>query len=151
MLLSLLETTHPIKWGEQQEMVQRIIRSGHTRFLIPVFLAAHLMACGGGGGGGGGSNSAGTSNVSTEAVTLAWDPPVARADESPLLPSEIGGYRIYYGTQEGDYPNRIDFDDGTAESVKLIDLAPGTYYFVITTYDTDGRESEYSSVITATL
>jgi hypothetical protein len=76
---------------------------------------------------------------------LAWVAPVARADGSALSLSEIGGYRVYYGTTEGDYPNRIDIADGSADQLTLTDLPPGTYYFVVTTYDTAGRESEYSS------
>ena len=146
--------------GEQRVMAERITKSGFMKAVLPVLMAAHLLACGGGGGGGQGSLSAdpfvGLSNadasaVAASAVTLAWDAPVMRADESPLMPGEIAGYRVYYGTEEGNYPNRIDVNDGTATQVNLTDLLPGTYYLVVTTYDVDGRESEYSPVLVKTI
>ena len=120
-------------------------------------MTVQLAACGGGGGGGGGDSAAvfTESSVATEvtasSATLAWVAPVARADASPLSLAEIGGYRVYYGTIEGDYPNRIDIADGSADQVTLTDLPPGTYYFVVTTYDMGGRESEYSSEVVKTI
>ena len=132
--------------------VQRITNSGFTKFLLAVLIVAHLTACGGGGGGGGGdSTSIDGLDVIASTVILAWDAPVARADGSPLLPGEIGGYRVYYGPEEGSYPNRIDVNDGTAVQTTLTSLLPGTYYFVVTTYDIDGRESEYSTVVSKTI
>ena len=124
--------------------VQRTRKSRFTKFLVSALMASHLVSCGGGG------SSTDASQVSASAVTIAWDAPVARADESPLSPAEIGGYRVYYGTEEGIYPNRIDVADGTALQVVVTDLPPGTFYFVVTTYDNIGRESEYSPVVTAT-
>ncbi|MBK8163176.1 MAG: fibronectin type III domain-containing protein [Gammaproteobacteria bacterium] len=130
-------------------MAQNIIRSGLTKFLFPVLLAVHLMACGGGWSGG--STGVDTSKTSMSAVTLEWDRPLAREDESPLSPADSGGYKVYYGMEEGNYPNSVDVNDGTALGVTLTDLHPGTYYFVITAYDVAGRESEYSPVIIRTI
>ena len=133
--------------------VQRITCSGFTRFLLAFLIVAQITACGGGGGGGGGGDTTSIDglDVIASAVILAWDAPVARADGSPLLPGEIGGYRVYYGTEEGNYPNRIDVNDGTAVQTTLTSLPPGTYYFVVTTYDIDGRESEFSTVVSKTI
>jgi hypothetical protein len=76
---------------------------------------------------------------------------VARSDQTPLSLADIGGYRVYYGTVEGEYPYRIDVNDGTAVEVVINNLPTGTHYFVVTTYDTEGRESEYSELVVKTL
>lgn len=83
-------------------------------------------------------------------VKIDWTPPSEREDGSALSLSEIGGYRIYYGTTEGDYPNQFDISGGTVSHVTAstgaatLTVSPGVYHFVVTTYDTDGRESQYS-------
>lgn len=119
--------------------------SSFTKILISLFMAAQLVACGGGGGA---NNS---SEVVPSRVTIAWTAPVTRADGSPLSLAEIGGYRVYYGTTEGDYPNSIDVSDGSAVEVTLNDLPLGSYYIVVTTYDVAGRESEFSAVLITTI
>lgn len=128
--------------------------SSFTKALIPLCMAALLVACGGGGGGGGGSDSSSAVTpgpVSPDSVTIAWTAPVARADQSPLSLSEIGGYRVYYGTTEGEYPNRVDVSDSSAVEVTLDNLPLGSYYFVVTTYDGTGRESSFSPVVVKTI
>lgn len=82
---------------------------------------------------------------------LTWNAPVAREDGTPLLLTELGGYRVYFGTVEGYYPNRVDIDCETGTLDGSLPTAAGTYYYVITAYDTDGRESTYSTVVTATI
>ena len=158
-----LELIQPGVIGEQRMLVQRITKSAFTKFILPVLMTTLLMACGGGGGsdgGGSGSGSGSSSSIDAPidapivplgAVTLAWDAPLDRADGSPLQPGEIEGYRIYYGTAEGNYPHRIDVNDGTVVQITLTDLAPGTYYFVMTTLDTSGHESKYTSVVIRTV
>jgi hypothetical protein len=49
---------------------------------------------------------------------------------------------------EGDYPYEVDIPGGETMQVTLSDLVPGTYYIVVTTYDVEGRESTYSSMVT---
>lgn len=129
--------------------------------LITLVIAAQLVGCGGGGGANNASAVLPSEVVPGVApgevvlgealpsrVTIAWTAPVTRADGSPLSLADIGGYRVYYGTTEGDYPNSIDVNDGSAVEVTLNNLPLGSYYFVVTTYDVTGRESEFSTVIT---
>ena len=124
--------------------VQQFIRSSFTKALIALLLTAQLVACGGG-------DSDSTSEVVLSSATIAWTAPVARANGAPLSLADIEGYRIYYGTSEGDYPNRIDVNDGTAVQLTLNQLPLGTYYFVMTTYDVAGRESVFSPVVIKTV
>ncbi len=78
---------------------------------------------------------------------LSWVAPSEREDASPILLSEIAGYRIYFGTKQGSYNNTIEISDSTAMSYVFTKLTTGTYYIVLTTYDTDGRESQYSTEV----
>jgi len=63
--------------------------------------------------------------------------------------SEIAGYRIYYGVSPGSYSNSIDVTNAT-QTKAVTNLPVGTYYVVVTTRDTGGRESGYSQMITKT-
>jgi hypothetical protein len=86
--------------------------------------------------------------VQTGSMSLQWTAPVTRSDGTPLSLSDIDGYRIYYGASAGNYPNRIDVADSTAQSVTVTDMPAGTQYVVMTTYDVNGLESAYSSMVT---
>ena len=89
--------------------------------------------------------------VKTGSLTLQWTAPVTRADGTPLSLADIDGYRIYYGDSAGNYPNRVDVSDGTAQSATITDIPVGTYYIVMTTYDFGGLESAFSSMVTKTI
>lgn len=68
-------------------------------------------------------------------VDLSWD---------QNTDSVTVGYKIYYGTQSGNYTNAIDVGSagGSYPQTTVSDLAiPGTYYFVVKAYDTAGNES----------
>lgn len=84
----------------------------------------------------------------TGSATVSWVAPVARADGNALALSEIAGYMLYYGESAGDYPNSLQIDDATSTSVTMTDLPFGTYYFVMTTKDTEGNESVFSEMVT---
>ncbi|MGB5540405.1 MAG: putative Ig domain-containing protein, partial [Gammaproteobacteria bacterium] len=79
--------------------------------------------------------------------SLSWTAPVARADGTPLSLADIGGYRIYYGTSSGNYPDTIDVSDGSAQSAIVDNLPTGTYHAVMTTYDSNGLESARSAEV----
>jgi len=113
-----------------------------------------LSACSGGedgggngNGGGGGQSAVGANSGST---TVRWVAPMARADGGALLLSDIDGYRVYYGLQTRQYTNQVDVNNGAAQQVTVTDKR-GFYYFVVTTIDTDGRESQFSPEFLRTL
>ncbi|MEZ5329490.1 MAG: cadherin-like domain-containing protein [Verrucomicrobiales bacterium] len=65
-------------------------------------------------------------------VKLAWDPNPESDD--------VTGYRVYYGTVEGIYPNDVDAGNTTNATVSgLIDGRK--YFFVVTAYNASGLES----------
>ena len=103
-----------------------------------------------GSGGSGGTVGSGTGDPKD--ITLTWTAPSEREDRSALSLSEIAGYNIYYGTEPGQYNDEVKITDSSADGYIFTELASGrTYYFVITTYDTESRESLYSSVITVSI
>ena len=70
-------------------------------------------------------------------VTLAWD---------PSTDPTISGYKLYWGTQSGQYALLTDV--GNSTSVVVSSLEDGaTYYFAATAYDGQGDESAYSNEI----
>jgi len=87
----------------------------------------------------------------TSSMTLSWVAPAARSDGTSLSLSEIEGYRIYYGTTAGAYPNSVDVTDGTATTATVTNLPVGTYYVVMSTYDTAGVEGAKSAPVTKTV
>jgi putative Ig domain-containing protein len=79
------------------------------------------------------------------AATLSWTPPTQNTDGTPL--TDLAGYRVYWGTSQGNYPNQKDVNGGGTSSI-VDSLTPATYYFVVTALDTAGNESTYSNVAT---
>ena len=98
--------------------------------LLTFPLSLFLNGCSAGGGG----TTAG----------LSWTAPTERADGSALALSAIAGYRVYYGLETGIYHGQIDINDYIATQSQLPSLPSGEYFIVITTIDTDGRESVFS-------
>jgi hypothetical protein len=83
------------------------------------------------------------------AVSLSWSPPTTRSDGTTL--SNLTGYRIYYGTTQGNYSNSVDINNAGITEYILENLTPNTYYFVITAYDSQGVESDFSNVVSKTI
>ena len=115
----------------------RFYAFSHLNYLLAFILVLPLVACSGGDGGS--SGSSGSSPV------LSWVAPSEREDGTGLGLSEIAGFRIYYGTESGNYSDTISIDDHSAIQVMLAGIPSGTYYTVMTVVDTDGRESSFSA------
>ncbi|OFZ10703.1 MAG: hypothetical protein A2Z20_12700 [Bdellovibrionales bacterium RBG_16_40_8] len=82
-------------------------------------------------------------------VTLTWDAPTTNTDGSPL--SDLAGYKVYYGGQSKVYATTIDTADMVNNSYGISGLAPNTYYFAVTAYDSSNNESDYSNEVYITL
>lgn len=88
----------------------------------------------------------GVQQASMGSATLSWQPP-SQSTSGASLSSALAGYRIHYGTSPGSYPNTVQIANPGVTSYMITNLPPGTYYFVATAYDTAGRESDYSGVV----
>lgn len=89
------------------------------------------------------------SQVANGSATLTWTAPTLNSDGSPL--TDLASYRIYYGFTEGNYPNAINVDNPGITSYVVENLPPNTYFFVTTSVNTNGMESAFSNVASATV
>lgn len=78
-------------------------------------------------------------------VTLAWEPPGANEDGSPL--TDLAGYRVYEGPTAGDYSSEVDV--GMATEFSSGPIEEGVHHFAVTAYDGFGNESPYSEITVA--
>ena len=87
--------------------------------------------------------------TSLGSATLSWTAPTAHEDGTPL--TDLAGYRIRYGTAAGSYPNQVQISNPGITTCVIENLPAGTYYFVATAYDSAGRESQFSGVVSKTI
>ncbi len=87
--------------------------------------------------------------ISLGSVTLDWTAPTENEDGTPL--TDLAGYKIYWGTSPGDYPNSATIDNPSVTTYVVENLAPGTYEFVATSVNSAGVESRYSGIATRTV
>jgi hypothetical protein len=71
--------------------------------------------------------------------TIAWQPPSENEDGTPL--TDLAGYRIYYGTSSGNYSEEVRLDSPGLTSYVVDNLAPGTYFLVMTSVNSRDMES----------
>ena len=80
-------------------------------------------------------------------VQLAWDAPV-QANGTPV--PNLAGYKLYYGSQSGQYQTIIPV--GLTTTYTVTNLSAGqTYYFAVKAYDSTGMESAFSNEVSVTL
>jgi len=132
-------------------MIPQWLRPLLSKSFFTVFISLLLSACSTEENIGGSTNGTGVVGTTTHGVALSWIAPVEREDGTPIAMAEIAGYRVYYGTSEGSYTNGVDIEDSNTMQAELNNLASGTYYIVVTTYDMDGRESAFSRVVTTSI
>lgn len=84
--------------------------------------------------------------ISLGSVTLSWTAPLENEDGSPL--TDLDGYKLYWGTTSGDYPNSVTIDNESVTTYVVDNLVSGTYEFVATSFNTSGVESRYSNPAT---
>ena len=77
-------------------------------------------------------------------AVLSWTDPTTYNDGSVLPPTDIGGYKLYYGPSTGNYTNVIDIGPNDSNIFDL-QLPSGIYFFTLTVYDKDGDESDKSN------
>jgi hypothetical protein len=110
--------------------------------IFSIFYISLIITVLAGCGGGGGSQTGGAGSVS-----LAWNVPTTYVDGTPA--AGMVGFKVYYGTASRTYTHIIDVK--TEPSCTVNSLAPGTYYFAITAYDSSGIESDYSNELSKTI
>jgi len=87
--------------------------------------------------------------VATGSAPLTWTAPQQNTDGTTL--TDLAGYKIYWGTSPGTYPNSVTLNGTELTSYVVENLVPGTYYFVATALNSEGVESRFSSEATGTI
>jgi hypothetical protein len=80
--------------------------------------------------------------VATGSATLSWTPPTTNTDGSAL--TNLAGYKIYWGTTQGTYPNSVTLMNPGLTAYVVENLGPGTWFFVATAVNSAGAESAFS-------
>ncbi len=122
-----------------------------------VFLLLILGGCGGGSsavpgdqtsaGSGYGVLPGGSSDSeATGMAALTWEAPTTNVDGTAL--TKVVGYRIYYGSAPGAYKGYLDAGSRLDFSISV---APGTYYFAVSAYNSSGGESIPSNEVSKTV
>lgn len=83
------------------------------------------------------------------AVTLSWTPPTRNEDGTPLR--NLKGYRIYYGRFPGGLSLVQELPNPGVTRGVVENLAPATWYFAVTAYNSDGIESDRSARVSKTI
>ena len=81
--------------------------------------------------------------VASGSATLSWTPPTTNTDGSPL--TNLAGYRVYWGPAAGSYTSSVTLNNPGLTSYVVENLAPGTYYFVVSARNSSGVESAMSN------
>jgi hypothetical protein len=121
----------------------RIYKFSRSSYLLALILIFPLISCSGGDGG-----DAGPATIASfGALNLSWIAPDQREDGTGFFPSlELAEYRVYYGSEPGDYQNQVDIIDGFTDA-QVASIPAGLYYVVVTAVDKQGRESLYSEEV----
>lgn len=78
-------------------------------------------------------------------ATLSWMPPATNTDGSAL--TNLAGYYIHFGTDKAALDHSIRIDAVDLTTYVISNLAPATYYFMVTSFTESGTESPPSSII----
>lgn len=80
-------------------------------------------------------------------VLVKWSAPTVREDGSELLPTEISGFEILYGTSEDAMSKTVRVEQGDSSWVILSGLEPGFVHVSVRAYDNQGRMSSPSEKV----
>ena len=82
-------------------------------------------------------------------ATLEWEAPTANADGTPL--TDLAGYKIRYGTNPGSLDLVIDVNNPGITTYVVEDLAPVTWYFAVSSVNSEGIESQATGLVWTTI
>jgi len=80
-------------------------------------------------------------------VTISWAPPTENTDGSTL--TNLSGYHLYYGTSQSSLTHVINITNPGLATYVVSDLSAATYYFALTSVNSNGTESPRSAVVSA--
>jgi hypothetical protein len=113
---------------------------GYSKAVLPAFKILVSPAAGGPAG------PSPPEQGATGSVTLSWIPPTRNQDGSVL--ANLQGYHIYYGTTPEELKSTLTISNPGVTRYVMSNLlqAQTTWYFALTAYDRNGRESDRTEV-----
>lgn len=141
-------------------MHENIDRGRRYRWVLAAMLMAMLSGCGGDDEDKSASQSAPTGGSApppaapapapapsptpqARAATLEWTAPTTQTNGATL--ADLAGYRIHYGKSARTLDQMIEIKNASISSYVVEGLAPGTYYFAVSAFNSRNFESERSN------
>ena len=87
--------------------------------------------------------------ATNNSAELSWLAPSQNTDGTAL--TDISGYHIHLSTDPNSLGTVLDVADATATSYTVTKLTPGTWYFAISAYNSDGADGELSNIGSKTI
>jgi hypothetical protein len=88
--------------------------------------------------------------VSNGSATLSWTAPTQNTDGSTL--SDLAGHKLYWrNSGSGTFTNSVTITNPSVTTYTVENLAPGTYDFAATAFNSANVESSDSPAITHTV
>jgi hypothetical protein len=82
-------------------------------------------------------------------ATLSWQPPTENTDGSAL--TNLAGYIVRYGTSADSLPSEVRITNPGVTTYVVGDLAPATWHFQVSAFNTSGVESAPSTTASKTI
>jgi fibronectin type III domain protein len=89
------------------------------------------------------------SQIATGSVTLSWTAPYTNTNGTPV--TNLAGYRIVYGTSLAALTQSVTIPGQGLTNYVIDNLTPGTWYFAIASYNSDGTESALTPIVSTTI
>jgi len=89
--------------------------------------------------------------ATTTSVKLTWSIPTSRENGDPLFVAELAGYEIYVVAETSGQDQMFPVNDPLATSKTIMNLTADTYYFSISSIDSDGLRSAPSDLISTVI
>jgi hypothetical protein len=86
-----------------------------------------------------------SASTSAGSVNLKWQPPTRNEDGTVLR--NLAGYRVYWRNEQGIFRNSMMIGNVNVTQVRIEDLEPGDYEFVVTAFNDRGKESRFSNSV----
>ncbi len=84
-----------------------------------------------------------------DSVALSWTEPTLNADGTPA--TNLSGYHIYYGTSAASLNNVVTVANAADTKEVVSNLAAGTWYFAVASYNTANVDSALTAVVSVSL
>jgi hypothetical protein len=81
--------------------------------------------------------------------TVSWTKPTKNSDDSTL--TNLAGFKVMFGNSASALTQSKAVNDANATSTTVAALASGTWYFAVRAVNTDGVESDNSTVVSKTI